>query len=85
MRITIPKLRNMIRRVIAESMSPSDPDYDTVAEVIAQVNRKIMFGQIRDEGTLMSECEMMAEDYEVPQHVDYIFDRCLQMMRQMGF
>ena len=74
----------MIRKVIVESMSPSDPDYDTVGEVIAQVNRKIMFGQIRDEDSLMSECEMMAEDYEVGHHVDYIFEKCLNMMRQMG-
>ena len=85
MKTTIPKLRKMIRQVIVESMSPSDPAYESVAEVISQVNRKVMFGQIRDEVSLREECELLAGDYEVYQHVDYIFDKCLQMMRQMGF
>ena len=85
MRTTIPKLRRMIRKVIVESMSPSDPDYESVSEVIMQVNRKVMFGQVRDEVTLREECELLAGDYQVYQHVDYIFDKCLQMMRQMGF
>ena len=85
MRTTIPKLRKMIRRVIVESMSPSDPDYDSVAEVISQVNRKIMFGQIRDEASLREEVELIAGDYEVYHHVDYIFEKCLQMMQRMGF
>lgn len=85
MKTTIPKLRKMIRKVIAESMSPSDPDYEMVAEVIAQVNRKVMFGQVRDEAQLREECELIAGDYEVYQHVDYIFAKCLQTMKQMGF
>ena len=84
MRTTIPKLRNMIRKVIVESMSPSDPDYEAVAEVITQVNRKIMFGQIRDEASLREEVELISGDYEMYHHVDYIFDKCLEMMRRMG-
>ena len=84
MRTTIPKLRKMIRKVIVESMSPSDPDYESVAEVIAQVNRKVMFGQIRDEASLREEVELIAGDYEMYHHVDYIFDKCLQMMKRMG-
>jgi chaperonin cofactor prefoldin len=84
MKTTIPKLRQMIRKVIVESMSPSDPDYESVGEVIMQVNRKIMFGQIADEASLREECELLAGDYQVYQHVDYIFEKCLNMMRQMG-
>jgi hypothetical protein len=55
-----------------------------VGEVIMQVNRKIMFGQIADEASLREECELLAGDYQVYQHVDYIFEKCLNMMRQMG-
>ena len=84
MKTTIPKLRKMIRKVIVESMSPSDPDYEMVAEVIAQVNRKIMFGQIVDEDTLHMEVEEAATDYGVAQHIDYIVSKCLNMMQQMG-
>ena len=85
MKTTIPKLRRIIRKVITESMSPSDPDYEMVGEVIAQTNRKIMFGQIRDEGTLRMEVEELAVDYGVGQHIDYIVSKCMNMMRQMGF
>ena len=84
MKTTIPKLRKIIRKVIVESMSPSDPDYEMVGEVIAQTNRKIMFGQIRDEGTLRMEVEELAVDYGVGQHIDYIVSKCMNMMRQMG-
>ncbi len=84
MKTTIPKLRRIIRKVIVESMSPSDPDYEMVGEVIAQTNRKIMFGQIRDEGTLRMEVEELAADYGVAQHIDYIVSKCMNMMRQMG-
>ena len=85
MKTTIPKLRKIIRKVIVESMSPSDPDYEMVGEVISQTNRKIMFGQIRDEGTLRMEVEELAVDYGVGQHIDYIVSKCMNMMRQMGF
>tara|TARA_X000000950_G_scaffold218092_1_gene262439 strand:- start:327 stop:584 length:258 start_codon:yes stop_codon:yes gene_type:complete len=85
MKTTIPKLRKIIRKVITESMSPSDPDYDTVAEVIAQVNRKVMFGQITSTAQLEEECDLLAADYGVPQHIDYIIERCTQMMERMGF
>jgi RecA-family ATPase len=44
-----------------------------------------MFGQIRDESTLREEVELMAGDYEMYHHVDYIFEKCLQMMQRMGF
>tara|TARA_B100000035_G_scaffold109995_1_gene93382 strand:- start:33 stop:290 length:258 start_codon:yes stop_codon:yes gene_type:complete len=84
MRTTVPKLRKMIRKVIVESMSSNDPDYESVAEVISQVNRKVMFGQIRDQESLREECELLAGDYQVYHHVDYIFDKCLQMMQRMG-
>ena len=84
MKTTIPKLRKMIRKVIVESMSPSDPDYEMVAEVIMQVNRKVMFGQITDEASLREQCELIAGDYEVYHHVDYIFEKCLETMRNMG-
>ena len=84
MKTTIPKLRKIIRKVIVESMSPSDPDYEMVGEVISQTNRKIMFGQIRDEGTLRMEVEELAVDYGVGQHIDYIVSKCMNMMRQMG-
>ena len=46
MKTTLPKLRKMIRKVIVESMTPSDPDYETVGEVISQVLRMVMYGQI---------------------------------------
>ena len=84
MKTTIPKLRKMIRKVIVESMSPSDPDYEMVGEVIAQINRKIMFGQIIDQRALRAECEEMAASYGVGQHCEYIIEKCSVMMRRMG-
>lgn len=85
MRTTIPKLRKIIRKVITESMSPSDPDYEMVSEVIMQVNRQIMFGKLRDERSVRMEAETIAADYGVSHHVDYIVSMCMNMMRQMGF
>ena len=68
MRTTIPKLRKMIRKVIVESMSPSDPDYDTVAEVISQIKRDLMFGHIpADEEAVEMECSERAREYGVKQ------------------
>ena len=84
MKTTMPKLRRIIRKVITESMSPSDPDYEMVGEAIAQINRKVMFGQITDEAALRAECEMMADDYGVAQHCEYIIEKCTAMMRRMG-
>ena len=77
MRTTIPKLRRMIRKVIVESMSPSDPDYDTVGEVIMQVTRAAMYGQIAGADQIYQKCVEVATDYGVSQHIDYIAERCI--------
>ena len=85
MKTTIPNLRKIIRKVIVESMSPSDPDYDTVAEVIAQVNRRIMFGMIEaDEESVELDCREYADEYGVPQHFDYIVSKCMQVANQFA-
>ncbi len=84
MKTTIPKLRRMIRRVIVESMSPSDPDYDTVAEVISQVKRQAMFGQIHGADQIYNACVELAEDYDVSQHIDYIAEKVITQIQQMG-
>ena len=84
MKTTIPKLRKMIRKVIVESMSPSDPDYETVAEVIMQVTRQLMRGQIRTGEDLRTLCEELAGDYQVYHHIDYIFDKCSATKLRMG-
>ena len=84
MKTTIPKLRRMIRKVITESMAPSDPDYDTVAEVISQVKRQAMFGQIHGADQIYNACAEMAEDYGVSQHLDYIAEKVITQIQQMG-
>ena len=84
MRTTIPKLRKMIRKVITESMSPSDPDYEMVAEVLSQVTRELMFGRIRDGDALYAKCEEIAADYGVSHHLDYIFEKASATKLRMG-
>ena len=88
MRTTIPKLRKMIRKVITESnmgeLDPMDPDYESVAEVIMQVTRQLMRGQIRTGEDLRTLCEELAGDYQVYHHVDYIFDKCSATKLRMG-
>lgn len=84
MKTTIPKLRRMIRKVIVESMSPSDPDYDSVAEVISQVRRQAMFGQIHGADQIYNACVELAEDYGVSQHIDYIAEKVITQIQQMG-
>ena len=85
MKTTIPKLRKMIRKVIVESMSPSDPDYETVAEVIMQATRTLMRsgGMTGDE--VLQMCEELAGDYQVYHHLDYIFDKVNANKLRMGF
>lgn len=65
-------------------MGPDHPDYDTVGECIAQVNRKIMFGQLRSIPAIESACREICMDYGVPQHTDYCISRAVNMARQMG-
>ena len=84
MKTTIPKLRKMIRKVIVESMSPRDPDYEMVGEVISQINRRVMVGQITDRRALRDECVELADVYGVGQHCDYIIEKCSVMLRRMG-
>ena len=84
MKTTIPKLRKMIRKVIVESMSPSDPDYEMVAEVISQVKRQAMFGQIHGADQIYNACVELAEDYGVSQHIDYIAEKVITQIQQMG-
>ena len=88
MKTTIPKLRKMIRKVIAESkmdmMDPSHPDYESVAEVIMQVTRELMRGDHMDGDTLLQLCEELAGDYQVYQHLDYIFDKVNANKLRMG-
>ena len=84
MKTTIPQLRKMIRRVITESMSPSDPDYDMVAEVISQVKRQAMFGQIHGADQIYNACVELANDYDVSQHIDYIAEKVITQIQQMG-
>ena len=84
MKTTIPQLRKMIRKVIVESMSPSDPDYDMVAEVISQVKRQAMFGQIHGADQIYNACVELAEDYGVSQHIDYIAEKVITQIQQMG-
>ena len=85
MKTTIPKLRKMIRKVIVESMSQSDPDYDTVGEVISQITRSIMHGHIpADEEAVEMECQDRAREYGVSQHVGYIIEKCMAIASQFA-
>ena len=84
MKTTIPKLRKMIRRVIVESMSPSDPDYDAVGEVIMQVTRAAMYGQVAGADQIYAKCVEIAQDYGVSQHIDYIAEKCITKIQAMG-
>ena len=100
MKTTIPQLRKMIRRVITESnpkdldtsgiyksmktMKPDHPDYDTVAEVIMQVTRRLLRGDGMSGDELLQLCEELAGDYQVYQHLDYIFDSVNAQKLRMG-
>ena len=84
MKTTIPKLRRMIRRVIQESMSSNDPDYGTVGEVIMQVTRAAMYGQVSGADQIYAKCVEIAEDYGVSQHVDYIAEKVINQIQAMG-
>ena len=65
-------------------MSPSDPDYETVAEAIMQITRRLMRsgGMTGDE--VLQLCEEIAGDYQVHHHLDYIFDRVNANKLRMG-
>ena len=65
-------------------MGPDHPDYDTVGECISQVNRQIMFGQLRSIPAIESACREICMDYGVPQHTDYCISKAMNMARQMG-
>lgn len=66
-----------------ESMSPSDPDYDTVAEVISQIRRDLMFGYIdADEEAVEIAASERAEDYGVKHHFEYIVAKCVKIASQ---
>ena len=84
MKTTMPQLRKMIRKVIIEGMSPSDPDYEMVAEVISQVKRQAMFGQIHGADQIYNACVELANDYGVSQHIDYIAEKVITQIQQMG-
>ena len=82
MKTTIPKLRRMIRKVITESMSPQDPDYEMVAEVIMQITRKLF--SMRDHKEIFEEIVATATDYGVGQHFEYIEGIVMEKARRMG-
>ena len=100
MKTTIPQLRKMIRRVITESnpkdldtsgiyksvnaMKPDHPDYESVAEVIMQVTRRLLRGDGMTGDELLQLCEEIAGDYQVHQHLDYIFDSVNAQKLRMG-
>ena len=84
MKTTMPKLRQMIRKVITESMSPNHPYYDMVAEVIMRVSRDVMFGHISGRDAIYNECVIQADENEVGTHIDYIFEKVMARVEAMG-
>ena len=74
----------MIRKVLQESMTPSDPDYDAVGEVIMQLSRSVMFGHISGADEIYNECVMVADDYGVGRHIDYIYEKVMAKVQAMG-
>ena len=88
MKTTIPQLRKMIRKMITESkmdmMDSNHPDYESVAEVIMQVTRRVMRGEGSDGDSLLQLCEEIAGDYQVYHHLDYIFDKVNANKLRMG-
>ena len=83
MRTTVPRLRKVIRKVIVESMTPSDPDYDAVAEVIQMVTRELLFGRIGPD-EVPEKCELYAGDYQVYHHLEYIIEKVMSRIEVMG-
>ena len=64
-------------------MSPNDPDYESVADVINMVSRDLMFGHIgADE--VPEKCELYAGDYQVHHHLEYIIDKVMSRIEAMG-
>ena len=88
MKTTLPQLRKMIRRVITETkmeaMKPDHPDYDAVAEVIMQVTGRLLRSDGMTGDELLQLCEELAGDYQVFQHLDYIFDSVNAHKLRMG-
>ena len=85
MRIKLSELKRAIRKVIVESMSPQDPDYDTVGEVISQITRSIMHGHIpADDEAVEMEVIEKAREYGVYQHVEYIYEKCMAVASQFA-
>ena len=88
MKTTIPQLRKLIRKVITESkmdmMDPSHPDYESVAEVIMQVTRRLLRSGGMSGDEVLQLCEELAGDYQVYQHLDYIFDKVNADKLRMG-
>jgi hypothetical protein len=79
------RLRRRLRRAINEAMmSPDDPDYNAVGNVIMNVMRAVMFGHIQGPNAIH---EMIVEEagYEgVSHHIDYIGEKVFEKIQAMG-
>jgi len=75
MRIKESKLRRIIRKVLVESISPSDPDYEMVAQAIQQAMMAVLMRR-QDIDTAVS---TVCEDFGLMQHYDYIYSRVQEM------
>jgi len=94
MRLTKGQLKRIIREeytrlqrqgLINEAMmSPSDPDYNTVAEVIMTVVRSVMFGHIHGPDAIHAKCMEEAEYSGVPHHAEYIAEKVFERIMAMG-
>ncbi len=75
MRIKESKLRRIIRKVIVESLSPSHPDYEMVAQAVQQAMMAVLMRREDIDSAVTTVCE----DFELMEHYDYIYSRVQEM------
>ena len=97
MKLTKQQLKQIIKEELqsvmeSETMSPDDPDYDSVTEAIFLVRKKLPGGEehskmmlqmmpsfINDIAAIAIE---IADDLGIPQHADYIGDKVIDYLSQ---
>ena len=97
MKLTKQQLKQIIKEELqsvmeSETMSPDDPDYDSVTEAIFLVRKRLPGGEehskmmlqmmpsfINDIAAIAIE---IADDLGIPQHADYIGDKVIDYLSQ---
>jgi len=97
MKLTKQQLKQIIKEELqsvmeSETMSPDDPDYDSVAEAIFLVRKKLPGGEEHSKMMLQmmpsfindiaALAQHVADDQGISQHADYIGDKIIAYLSQ---